>query len=111
METRDLRDLVAFSEDEPAHHGIFESERIWSELLCLERAQRYGPVADESSDGIVVIVAGEVVVQVEHRRKRLSQWEAALVPAGSSLTVTNASVEPAVIMLVAAPPPPHSDPD
>jgi len=35
----------------------------------------------------------------------LQQWEAVLVRAGSQVTVTNASVDPLVVMLVASPPP------
>ena len=46
-----------------------------------------------------------VVVQVDRRRKRLEQWGTTLVPAGSELTITNATPEPAVVLLVAAPPP------
>jgi glyoxylate utilization-related uncharacterized protein len=51
------------------------------------------------------VVAGRVAVQVDRGRKRLSQWGTVLIPAGSELTIRNASEEPAVIVLVAAPPP------
>ena len=105
MDTKDLRDVVAFSEDAPAHHDVFESDRVWSELLCLERAQSHGPVSDPASDAILTVVAGKVVLQVDRRRKRIGQWSCALVPAGSLVTVTNASVDPAVVLIVAAPPP------
>lgn len=105
MESKDLRDLVRFSETGPHHGAVFESERLWSEVVCLDRAQELGPVSDPDSDALLVLLAGEVAVQVGWRRKRLRQWGAVLVPAGSELTVRNASLEPAVILLVAAPPP------
>jgi glyoxylate utilization-related uncharacterized protein len=105
METRDLRDLVHFDESGPRHQGLFESEHLWSEIVCLERNQAVGPIADPDSDAIVLVVTGRVVVQVDRGRKRRDQWEATLVPAGSNLTITNATGEPAVVMLVAAPPP------
>ena len=105
MEIRDLRDLVRFSPDEPLHADVFESERVWSELVCLDRAQRFGPVSDDASDAVVTVVAGEVVVHVDRDRKRVGQWTAALVPAGAELAITNASVDPAVVLIVAAPPP------
>ena len=108
MDAKDLRDLVEFSEAAPVHRTVFESGRLWSELLCLERTQQHGPISDPASDGLVVIVAGEVVVQVDRRRKRLRQWESAFVPAGSSVSFTNASTDPAVVFIVAAPPPPPS---
>ena len=110
METRDLRDIVAFSEEGPTHHELFETPRLWSELLCLERAQRHGPVSDPSSDAVFAVVAGEVVIQVDRSRKRIGQWSSALAPAGTLVTVTNSSVDPAVVLIVAAPPPARGDP-
>src|SRR5436309_7110402 len=101
METLYLRDLVEFSTEEPLHRGVFETERLWSEIVCLERTQRYGPVTDPASDALVTVVAGEVVIQVDRGRKRAHQWETALVPAESNVTVTNASTDPAVILIVA----------
>ena len=64
METKDLRDLVEFAEGAAVHRSLFESERLWSEVLCLERNQRHGPISDPQSDGLFVVVAGEVVVQM-----------------------------------------------
>lgn len=105
MEHKDLRELVRFSESGPHHGPLFESERLWSEVVCLDRAQELGPVSDPDSDGLLVLLAGEVAVQVGRGRKRLRQWGSVLVPAGSDLTIRNASMEPAVVLLVAAPPP------
>jgi redox-sensitive bicupin YhaK (pirin superfamily) len=107
MHARDLRDLVHFDEDGPRHETLFETERMWSEIVCLERNQALGPIADRDSDAILVVVTGRVVVQVDRGRKRREQWGAALVPAGSELSITNAADDPAVVLLVAAPPPPR----
>jgi quercetin dioxygenase-like cupin family protein len=107
MEARDLRDLVRFDEDGPRHEALFETERLWSEVVCLDRNQALGPISDRDSDAVVLVVTGKVVVQVDRGRKRREQWETALVPAGSELSITNASDEPAVVLLVAAPPPPR----
>jgi quercetin dioxygenase-like cupin family protein len=107
MEARDLRDLVHFDEEGPRHEALFETDRLWSEVVCLDRNQALGPIADRDSDAILVVVTGKVVVQVDRGRKRREQWETALVPAGSELSITNASEEPAVMLLVAAPPPPR----
>jgi quercetin dioxygenase-like cupin family protein len=105
METRDLRDHVQFSADGPVHRPLFESGRMWSELVCLDRAQRLGPISDQDSDAILTVVAGEVVVHVDREHKRIGQWSSALVPAAGELAVTNASMDPAVVLIVAAPPP------
>ncbi len=106
MDARDLRALVHFDEEGPHHSPLFETERLWSEIVCLDRNQALGPIADPDSDAVVLVVTGEVVVQVDRGRKRRGQWEAALARAGSALTITNATGDPAVVLIVASPPPP-----
>ena len=64
-----------------------------------------GPIRDDGADGLVVVLAGEVATQVGKGRARMKQWEAVKVPAGLELTLRNASDEPAVVLLVVAPPP------
>lgn len=105
MRTRDLRDLVHFSEDQALHHALFETERLWSEILCLQGAQGVGPMTDPRSDAIVVVLSGEVATQVNKGRTRMKQWESAMVPAGGELTIRNASEDPSVVLLVLSPPP------
>ncbi|MBI4259937.1 MAG: cupin domain-containing protein [Actinobacteria bacterium] len=105
MDTRSLTDLVSFSPDGPSTAPVLESERLWSQLICLDRNQRLGPIVDAASDGLFLVVAGEVVVQVDRGRRRLAQWSTAFAPAGSEVVVSNASPDPAVLLIVAAPPP------
>jgi mannose-6-phosphate isomerase-like protein (cupin superfamily) len=105
MKTLDIRDLVHFSEDEPRRRTLVEGDRLWSEVVCLQGAQGIGPVRDEDSDGMLVVLSGRVATQVGKGRARMSQWETVVVPAGEELTVRNASDVPAVVLLVVAPPP------
>lgn len=105
VDARDLRDLVRFDEDGPHHEALFESDHLWSEIVCLDRNQSLGTIRDADSDALVLVVTGRVVVQVDRGRTRLEQWETSLVPAGSELTVTNAGEDPSVVLLVVAPPP------
>lgn len=106
MDARDLRDLVSFSHEGPVHRPVAETGNLWSELVCLEGAQQVGPIGDRDSDAICTVVAGRVVVQIGRDRARVGQWEVVVVPAGSTLTITNGGEEPSVVLLVAAPPPP-----
>ena len=62
-------------------------------------------MSDASSDGFLVVLAGEIAAQIGKARARMQQWESALVPAGEELTLRNASEEPSVVLLVLAPPP------
>jgi quercetin dioxygenase-like cupin family protein len=105
VKAKDIRDLVHFDDEAPRRGELFESERLWSEVVCLQRSQRLGPIADPVSDAIVTILAGEVAAQVGNGRTRTSQWDSMLVPAGEELTLANASDEPSVVLIVAAPPP------
>jgi mannose-6-phosphate isomerase-like protein (cupin superfamily) len=109
VENRNLKRFVHFSPEQVNRETVFETGRMWCEMLCLDRNQSVGPVTDADSDAVFTIVAGEAVFQVDGQRKRLDQYGTVLVPAGSEVTVTNASVQPLVLWLVAAPPPtPHA---
>lgn len=105
MKAKDIRDLVFFSQDEPRRETLHESEHLWSEVVCLQGPQRLGPLGDPRSDALCTILAGQVAVQVGKGRKRMSQWDSVLVPAGEHLTLANASDEPSVVLIVVAPPP------
>jgi mannose-6-phosphate isomerase-like protein (cupin superfamily) len=103
---RNLKDLVEFAPAGPRRQTLFETDHLWTQLLCFDRNQHIGPVTDHDADAVFTVVAGEAVFIVDRRRKRFGQWETVLVKAGSQVTVTNASVEPLVVLLVASPPPP-----
>jgi glyoxylate utilization-related uncharacterized protein len=105
VDAKDLRELVRFDEDGPHHEALFTSDHLWSEVVCLQGSQGIGPIADRDSDAICTVVAGRVALQVDRARRRLEQWGSALIPKGSELTIKNASEDPAVVLLIAAPPP------
>ena len=105
MENRNLKRFVHFSAEAIQRETVFETPRLWAEVLCFDRNQTLGPITDDGSDAVFTIIAGEGVFIVDGRRKRLEQWGAVLVPAGAQVTVTNASAEPLVVLLTAAPPP------
>jgi len=105
VQTRHLTDLVHFTDDSPRTEVLLETGKLWSQVVCLKDAQGLGPMADEAADGLLVILAGEVAVQVGKGRARLRQWGTAVVPAGEDLTLRNASPEPAVVLIVLSPPP------
>lgn len=111
VESQDLRRFVEFDEDAVHRATVHETEHLWAQVLCFERNQAYGPVSDAGSDAVLTIVAGEAVVLVGAGRKRIKQWETALVPAGKEISIVNASADPLVILLVAAPPPPPAPRD
>ena len=105
MKTRKVTDLVHFEDDAARTEILYETPRLFSQVVCVQGSQGIGPMSDASSDGIVVVLAGEIATQVGKTRARMRQWESALVPAGEELTLRNASEEPSVVLLVLAPPP------
>ena len=105
MKTRDIRDLVWFSDDDARIETLFESDHLWSQVVCLQNAQGIGPMSDPASDAQVTVLAGSVAAQAGKGRARMDQWESIIVPAGTELTLRNASEEPTVVMLTLAPPP------
>ncbi|MGH2674298.1 MAG: hypothetical protein ACRDKA_00780 [Actinomycetota bacterium] len=105
MDVRDLRDLVEFEEGGVVRRPVFESGRLWAQVVSLDVNRSYGPVGDPDAEAMVTILAGEAVFQVGRRRKRMGQWGSVLVPAGQELVVTNASGDPLVLLMVTAPPP------
>jgi len=105
MKTRNLTDLIHFDDEGPRTEVLEESEHLWTQVICLQGAQGVGPMLDERADGLLVVLAGEVAVQVGKGRARMDQWETVVVPAGQQLTLRNASPDPAVVLLVLAPPP------
>ena len=111
VEIRNLQDLVRFDDEAPTRTTLYETERTWAELVCLDGNQSYGPVGDERADALFTIVAGEAVFVVDGIRKRLRQWRTLLAEPGAMVTVTNASADPLVVLVVLSPPPDPSLPD
>jgi glyoxylate utilization-related uncharacterized protein len=105
MRTRDLTELVHFSDDAARTEVLAETAHLWSQVVCLQGNQGLGPMRDVTSDGLLVVLSGEVAAQVGKTRARMRQWHTAVVPAGEELTVRNASEEPAVVLMVVSPPP------
>ena len=55
--------------------------------------------------GTMIGSHGTRFVSAGQGRARMGQWETIVVPAGTELTLRNASEEPTVVMLTLAPPP------
>ncbi len=105
MKTRRVTDLVHFGDDDARTEVLYETERFFTQVVCVQGSQGIGPMSDPDAEGLVLVLAGEVSTQVGKARARMTQWESVLVPPGESLTLRNASPEPSVVLLVLAPPP------
>jgi len=105
MKTRNVTDLIYFDEEAARTEVLHETDQLFSQVICLQESQGVGPMQDVTSDGLIVVLSGEVAAQIGRNRARMKQWASATVPAGDELTIRNASAEPSVVLLVLAPPP------
>jgi quercetin dioxygenase-like cupin family protein len=105
VRARNLKDLVHFDEETVRRETLFETDNLWSEVLCFGAKQFIGPMEDPDADAIFTVLAGEGRFNVGRRSKTLRQWGSLLVPAGASVSVFNLRDEPMVVLVVASPPP------
>lgn len=105
MKSRSLKDLVHFDEAEVRRGALFETDNVWSEVLCFSPRQSIGPLRDDEADAIFTVVAGEGRFGVGRRSKTLGQWGSILVEAAESVSIFNTGSEPLVVLLMASPPP------
>lgn len=105
MKTIDLTSLLDFTEGGSHRETLATTDKLWSEVICLDAGQQTGSMSDPDADALLVVMAGEVVVHANKRRTRMKQWEAVILTAGSNIHVKSASSEPSVVLVVTAPPP------
>jgi glyoxylate utilization-related uncharacterized protein len=104
VEKKNLTKLVKFSDAGTHQETVFRAEHLWSEIICLSRNQAAHPMTDPVADAMFTVIAGEVVVYVDRKFKRFRQWDSTVAPAAAEVVIKNASSEPAVVLVVAAPP-------
>ena len=87
--------------------NLFETERFFCDVYCLEPGQSQKAHAHAGSDKVYAVLEGKVEVRVAGETATLSQGEAALAPAGKEHAVANRSGAPAALLVFLAPPPSH----
>ena len=87
MRAKSLKDLVHFDPEDVRREALFETEHLFSEVLCFDGKQHVGPMRDDEADALFTVVAGEGRFSVGRRSRTLKQWGVVLVPAGSEVTV------------------------
>jgi quercetin dioxygenase-like cupin family protein len=103
MERARLAELIAFDERRMAKHRVFETDRTLTDLYCLEPGQEQLLHVHESSDKVLLVLAGRVLVRVDDDSAEAGQYETVLAPAGSKHALKNLGPDPAVLLVVVAP--------
>ena len=85
--------------------NLFETERFFCDVYCLEPGQSQKAHAHAGSDKVYAVLEGTVVAHVGGEERELSAGEAVLAEAGSEHGVTNRSGQRAALLVFMAPRP------
>jgi quercetin dioxygenase-like cupin family protein len=103
VERRRLGDLIAFQPGPMAKHRVFETDRTMTDLYCLDPGQEQLLHVHETSDKVLVVMAGQVLVGVAGEQAEATQYDAVLVPAGAKHALKNLGPDPAVLVVFLGP--------
>lgn len=85
--------------------GLFETERFFCDVYCLEPGQSQKAHAHEGCDKVYAVLEGTVVAQVAGEEQALAAGEAVLAPSGSEHGLFNRSGARAAVLVFMAPKP------
>ena len=95
----------AFSPDKLVKVGLFETERFFLDLYCLEPGQAQKPHAHEGCDKVYLVLEGRARVQVGNEERALASGEAVLAGSGEVHGIANDSDARLVVLTFMSPPP------
>jgi len=96
-----------FAEGKMQKVALFETDRCFCDLYCLLPGQFQKVHAHQGSDKVYFVLRGRARVRVGDEEQELDPGQAALAPAGVPHGVTNASGDPATLLVFMAPKPAH----
>jgi quercetin dioxygenase-like cupin family protein len=85
--------------------NLFETERFFCDVYCLEPGQAQKTHAHAGSDKVYAVLEGAVVAQVGGEERELQAGEAVLAEAGSDHGIVNRSQARAAVLVFMAPRP------
>ena len=86
-------------------NNLFETDRFFCDLYCLEPGQSQSPHAHPGSDKVYVVMEGEGTFRVGAQEESLEAGQAVLAPAGEIHGVVNDGPERLVCLVFMAPHP------
>jgi mannose-6-phosphate isomerase-like protein (cupin superfamily) len=95
----------AFSPEKLKKVGLFETERFFLDLYCLEPGQAQKPHAHDGCDKVYLVVEGRGRVRVGDEERALARGEAVLAASGEVHGLLNDSAERLVVLTFMSPPP------
>ena len=94
-----------FSPDKMKKNNLFETDRFFCDVYCLEPGQSQAPHDHTGSDKVYVVLEGEGTFRVGDEEESLEVGQAVLAPAGEIHGVVNEGPERLVCLVFVAPHP------
>ena len=98
-------DVRRFAAEKMQKLNLFETERFFCDVYCLEPGQAQKPHAHAGSDKLYAVLEGAVVVRVGEEEARLQTGDVVLAPSGIDHGVRNDSNARAALLVFMAPNP------
>ena len=105
METREISDAVAFSEEKMKKNALFDSQHLFYDAYCLLPGQSQKVHAHERSDKVYYVLRGEGRFTVGEEERNLGEGNAVIARAGDPHGVRNETQEDLVLLVMMAPRP------
>ena len=107
MQIVTLASRLRFSDEKLVKVGLFETDRLYCDLYCLQPGQSQKIHTHGGSDKIYYVLDGRASVQVGAERQELMPGQAVLAPSGMEHGVANAATGPLSLLVFMAPKPSH----
>ena len=98
-------DLRRFDAAKMQKINLFETERFFLDIYCLEPGQSQKAHAHAGSDKVYAVLEGAVHARVGSEEQELREGQAVLAPAGSEHGIENRSGARAAVLVLMAPKP------
>ena len=105
IEVKSFAALRRFSPDKLQKLNLFETDRFFCDVYCLDPGQEQKAHAHPGSDKLYGVLEGTVEGRVGAETRELRSGEMALCPAGSEHGVANRSSSRAALLVFMAPRP------
>jgi mannose-6-phosphate isomerase-like protein (cupin superfamily) len=105
MKVVNVKDQVQFKSEKMNKVSLFDSDRFFCDVYCLEPGQVQKVHAHEGSDKIYYLLEGKGHITVGTEEKELAAGEITMAPSGEVHGVVNHTQEPLVILVFMAPKP------
>lgn len=99
--------MARFAKEKMQKVALFESDRFFCDLYCLEPGQSQKVHSHGGSDKIYYVLSGRATVAVGGEERELASGMAVLAPAGTEHGVANRTGERLTLLVFMAPKPAH----